>query len=88
MALEITFEPTRNEHSVIFTLNREVVRPGTGLSFSGPETAKDHPLAKSLFQIKGVTSIWMISNEIQITKDDNARWSAIKSRVLETIRSS
>ena len=88
MALEITVEPTRNEHSVIFTLNQEVVRPGTGLSYSGPESAEDNPLAKSLFEIKGVASVWMISNEIQITKNDNARWPSIKSKILETIRSS
>lgn len=85
MALEITFEPTRNENSVIFYLNRQVVRPGTGLTFSNPETAKENPLAKQLFQIKGVASVWMISNEIQITKNDNARWSAIKSKIIETI---
>jgi len=88
MALEITVEPTRNEHSIIFLLNRQVVRPGTGLSFSGPESAEEYPLAKSLFQIKGVASVWMISNEIQVTKDDNARWTAIKSRIMETIQSS
>lgn len=88
MALEITVEPTRNDNSVIFLLNRQVVPPGTGLSFSGSAMAEDYPLAKSLFQIKGVVSVWMISNEIQVTKNDNARWSAIKSRIIETIHSS
>jgi hypothetical protein len=88
MTVEITVEPTRNEHSVIFKLNRQVVRPGTGLSYSAPETAEDNPLAKSLFEIKGVASVWMISNEIQVTKDDKARWPSIKSKILETIRSS
>ena len=87
MALEITVEPTRNENSVIFILNRQVVPPGTGLSFSRPETANENPLAKSLFQIKGVASIWMISNEIQVTKNENSRWPAIKSKIMETIRS-
>ena len=88
MTLEITVEPTRNDNSFIFILNRQVVPPGTGLSYSDPVSAKDNPLAKSLFQIKGVASLWMISNEIQVTKNDNTRWPAIKSKILETIHSS
>ena len=88
MTLEITVEPTRNDKSFIFMWNLQVAPPGPDLSYSDPVSAKDNPLAKSLFQIKGVASLWMISNEIQVTKNDNTRWPAIKSKILETIHSS
>ena len=86
MTVEVTVEPTRNEHSVIFKLNKDLIPPGTGLSFSDAESAKDHPLAKALFQLPGVSSVWILGNDVQVTKEDRMRWSSLKSKVIETIK--
>ncbi len=86
MTLEVKTTPTRNEHSVIFELNKELIPPGTGLSFSSAEMAKSHPLANTLFQIPGVASVWILGSEVQVTKDDRARWTSIHSKVVEAIK--
>ena len=86
MTVEVTAEPTRNEHSVIFQLNKDLIPPGTGLSFSNAEQAQDNPLANALFQIPGVSSIWILGNDVQVTKEDRMRWGSLKSKVIETIK--
>ena len=86
MTVEVTVEPTRNEHSIIFQLNKDLIPPGTGLSFSNAEQAAGHPLAKALFQIPGVASVWILGNDVQVTKEDGMRWGSLKSKITETIK--
>ncbi|MBI5427936.1 MAG: NifU N-terminal domain-containing protein [Nitrospinae bacterium] len=85
--MEIEVTPTRNEHSIIFKLNLKLIPPGTGLSFANPQSADSHPLARALFQVKGVVSVWIIDDEIQVTKDEKTRWGSVKPRIMEIIRS-
>ncbi|CCQ90912.1 hypothetical protein NITGR_490015 [Nitrospina gracilis 3/211] len=86
MTLEVKAEVTRNPDLVTFRLNKTLIPPGTGLSFSGPEYAKDHPLANALFQIRGVKAVWILGNDVQVTKDENVRWGTMTSRIIETIK--
>lgn len=86
MTVEVTAEPTRNEHSVIFQLNKDLIPPGTGLPFSDAIQAESNPLAEALFQIPGVISVWILGNEVQVTKADSMRWGSLKSKIIETIK--
>ncbi len=86
MSLEITVTPSRNENSIVFNVNKDLLPPGKGLSFSNQEFAQINPLAKALFDIKGVISVWIIGSEIQVTKDETTRWGAIKGVVEESIQ--
>ena len=86
MSVQVTVEPMRNEHSVSFLLDKTLIPPGTGESYPNSEKAQANPLAKALFELKGVNSIWILGNEVQVTKDDDASWGALKGRVVETIR--
>ena len=86
MSVNVTVEPMRNENSVSFLLDKSLIPPGTGESYPNREKAQRNPLAKALFEIKGVNSIWVLGNEVQVTKDDDASWGALKGRVVETIR--
>ncbi|NIQ00231.1 MAG: hypothetical protein GWM98_07185 [Nitrospinaceae bacterium] len=86
MTVTVTPETTRNEHSVIFQLNKTLRPPGTGLSFPNAPSAQNHELARALFQIKGVASIWIIGSEVQVTKSEGVGWGAIKGKIVETIR--
>lgn len=88
MNLDITVTSTRNENYVEFSLNQDLIPPGTGLSFANPESAESHPLAKALFGIRGVKSVWILGNGIHVTKNENIRWSILQSKVLEAIRTS
>jgi hypothetical protein len=76
----------RNENSVSFILDKTLIPPGTGNPYPNREKAQSDPLAKALFEIKGVSSVWVLGNEVQVTKDDQVSWGALKSRVVETIK--
>tara|TARA_B100000686_G_C16547409_1_gene840633 strand:+ start:603 stop:875 length:273 start_codon:yes stop_codon:yes gene_type:complete len=86
MVLEITTQPTRSETLVTFTLNKVLIPPGTGKSFPNKESAQVDPIAKAIFDVKGVESVWILGNDIQVGKADGIRWSTIKSRVYDAIR--
>ncbi len=86
MPVNVTVEPMRNENSVSFILDKTLIPPGTGNPYPNREKAQSDPLAKALFEIKGVSSVWVLGNEVQVTKDDDASWGALKSRVVETIK--
>ena len=86
MSVSVTVETTRNEHSVVFKLDKDLIPPGTGSSYPDREKAQSNPLAKALFEIRGVSSVWVLGNEVHVTKEDDVTWGAIKSKVVETIR--
>jgi len=86
MSVTVTVEPTRNEHSVVFILDKTLLPPGTGSPFSNAQSAKNHPLARALFEIPGVISIWILGNEVQVTKNGAVSWGAIKAKIVETIK--
>ncbi len=86
MTVDVTLETTRNSDSVIFKLDRELLPPGTGDTYPDPELAKENPLASALFKIKGVVSVWIIGNEVQVSKDERVSWGRINSRIIETIK--
>jgi len=86
MPLKINVTPTKNENLVTFSLDRQLIPPGTGLSFSTPAAAEGYPLAHALFQIRGVRSLWILGHDIQVGKDPKARWAGILAQVHETLR--
>jgi len=86
MPVQVTVEPMRNENSVAFILDKTLIPPGTGNPYSNRESAQSNPLAKALFEIQGVSSVWILGNEVQVTKDDEVTWGALKGKVVETIK--
>jgi len=86
MSVSVTVELTRNEHTVVFKLDKDLIPPGTGSSYADREKAQSNPLAKALFEIRGVSSVWVLGNEVHVTKEDDVTWGAVKSKVVETIR--
>ena len=86
MSVEIKISPSRNPNYVTFSTDQDLIPLGTGLTYSDPESAESNPLAKSLFAIAGVESVWILGSAIHETKDDKISWARIQSRVIETIR--
>jgi hypothetical protein len=86
MPVEIKISPSRNPNYVTFSIDQDLIPLGTGLTYSDPESAESNPLAKSLFAIGGVESVWILGSGIHVTKDEKTRWSKIQSRIIETIR--
>jgi len=69
----ILAEATPNPNSIRFGLNRTLLA-GAPRDFTSPEAATDSPLAAELFQISGVKGVFIGSNFVTVTLNDNV-WS-------------
>ena len=77
MPVEIRIDPTPNPNSLKFTVSTAVApRPST---FANPAAAEQDPLAKKLFAIDGVRSVFMINNFVTVTTAPEADWSNMVS---------
>ena len=83
--IEVWTEPTPNPNALKFTLNRNVTE-GRSKTYASPEAAEASPLAKKLFEIAGVKSIFFLNNFITVTRQPDADWVALARQVDERIR--
>ena len=63
---------------------RDVMDAGTA-DFTSVEVAGRSPLATALFQLEGVTRVFLGSDFITVTKNDQHEWSEIRPLVLSVI---
>ncbi len=79
------YQPTPNPNSIKIT-RREGSFIATGLlAFSNQEEAKSHPLALSLFGIKGISNVLILPEFLTVTKDPENDWSALWKEVENTL---
>ncbi len=69
-------QETPNPNAVKFIL-KEAVSHGTSHSFDSAEKAVDDALAKSLFEIGDVVSVFYMDKMITVEKTDEADWDEI-----------
>ncbi len=79
----IQTEATPNPSTLKFLPGREVL-VGEPCEFRDPAEATISPLGEELFQINGVTGVFLGSDFISVTKND-ADWSHIKPAILGAI---
>lgn len=85
-------EETPNPNAVKFIL-REAVSNGTTHSFSSAAQAQNDSLAKSLFDVGHVVSVFYMDRMITVEKDDEGDWDdllptlAVPIRAAETVNS-
>lgn len=78
-------QDTPNPNSLKFLPGRTVLDSGT-MNFAGPREAYCSPLARQLFRIDGVKSVFFGPDFITITKaDDEMEWKVIKPDVFAAI---
>lgn len=78
-------QDTPNPNSMKFLPGRTVLEEGT-MNFAGPRDAYCSPLARQLFRIDGVKSVFLGPDFITITKADaNMEWKVIKPDVYAAI---
>ena len=71
----VRLDPTPNPNSLKITVSVPVsAKPVT---FASAAAATADPLAKKLFDVPGVKSVFMISNFVTVTKDPATEWDAI-----------
>ncbi|XP_062399165.1 NFU1 iron-sulfur cluster scaffold homolog, mitochondrial [Sardina pilchardus] len=81
----IQTQDTPNPNSLKFLPGRVVLESGT-IDFAGPRDAYCSPLARHLFRIDGVKSVFLGPDFITITRaDETMEWKVIKPDVFATI---
>jgi Fe-S cluster biogenesis protein NfuA len=78
-------EETPNPNAVKFIL-REAVSNGTANSYSTAEQAENDPLAKSLFDVGHVVSVFYMDRMITVEKDDEGDWDDLLPALAVPIR--
>jgi Fe-S cluster biogenesis protein NfuA len=78
-------EETPNPNAVKFIL-KEPVTNGVARSFHYPEEAAGDPLAKSLFDVGGVVSVFYMDRMITVEKEDLEDWDDLLPRLAVPIR--
>jgi len=78
-------QETPNPNAVKFIL-REPVTNGLALQFESAEKSQSDPLAKSLFDVGNVVSVFYMDNMITVEKEDSADWDELLPTLAVPIR--
>ncbi|SCA57228.1 HIRA-interacting protein 5 [Candidatus Terasakiella magnetica] len=80
----IQTEATPNPSTLKFIPEQTIMAQGTA-NFNDKDTAARSPLATRLFDVEGVDSIFLGSDFITVTKEDDKEWQVLKPMVLEAL---
>jgi Fe-S cluster biogenesis protein NfuA len=80
----IQTEQTPNPATLKFIPGRAVLDDGTA-DFAGADAAARSPLARRLFEVEGVTRVFLGSDFITVTKEAALDWQVLKPAVLGAI---
>ena len=75
--MAVTIANTPNPNALKFTVGVPVGGPATFTS----TTAGDHPVAKEVLEVQGVTSMFMTADFVTVTKDADGDWAGIAPAV-------
>jgi Fe-S cluster biogenesis protein NfuA len=78
-------QETPNPNAVKFIL-REPVSNGVAFQFGALDQAQSDPLAKSLFDVGDVVSVFYMDNMITVEKEDSADWDELLPTLAVPIR--
>ena len=80
----IQTEDTPNPETLKFIPGNIILKQGTA-DFSSKESALDSPMASKLFEIDGVSRVFLATDFISITKDPQLDWNNLKPSILTVI---
>lgn len=83
--VEVVPEPTPNPNALKFTLDRPSTESRTETFREGSDPS-DSPLGATIFQLGGVTNVFLTANFVSVTKDDATDWDALTPTVIEAIQ--
>jgi Fe-S cluster biogenesis protein NfuA len=78
-------EETPNPNAVKFLL-KEPVTTGAARSFLGASLAKDDALARSLFEVGGVVSVFYMDRMVTVEKEETEDWDDLLPKLAVPIR--
>ena len=82
----LRIQPTPNPDAFQFILNGKIIEMGTK-TFDASDDGIEDPMAKALFGIFGMQSIFIKENFITITKSNTVGWHTIMEKIGSTIES-
>ena len=80
----IQTEDTPNPETLKFIPGEIILKTGTA-DFSSKEVASNSPLASRLFEINGVSRVFLATDFISVTKDPQLDWNNLKPSILTGI---
>ena len=80
----VRVQPTPNPDAFQFILNGKVIGDGTK-TFDSPEDTGNDVLAKALFEIFGIQSIYLKENFVTITKSTTVGWHTLMEKTGHTL---
>ena len=83
--IDVTPEATPNPNAVKFTLDRPVVE-GRSQTFRAGSHPAESPLGARLFALDGVTNVFMVSNFVSVTKEDDADWNELVPQIIDELQ--
>lgn len=81
----IQTEETPNPNSLKFLPGQPVMGEHHPLSFAETDACQESPLARKLFDIQGITNVFLGSDFITVTKQPDQDWYVLKPRILGTL---
>lgn len=81
----IQTQETPNPDSLKFLPGKDVLGKGTTMDFPSITAAQSSPLAKLLFRVEGVKSVFYGADFITITKAEDAEWAILKAELFAVI---
>lgn len=76
---------TPNPHALKFILNKRLLNTETR-QFPTKESAENDPLARSIFEINGVVSVFYMDKFVTIEKAKDANWGQIQKPFIEFLK--
>ncbi|MEL7231519.1 MAG: NifU family protein [Pseudomonadota bacterium] len=83
--MQIETEPTPNPETLKFLPGQPVTGSSGPYDFAAIEEAGTSPLAQALFNVSGVTRVFLGSNFITLTKDADSDWAHVRPVALAAI---
>lgn len=83
--IDVTPEPTPNPNALKFTLDRPSVE-GRSQTFRAGSDPAGSPLGARIYALDGVTNVFMVSNFVSVTKEDDVSWDELAPKVIDELR--
>ena len=79
-------ERTPNPNSIKWVLGRAVVDGSASAQFDAAPTSDVSPLAARLFEIDGVTGVFLASNFVTVTRRSDVEWADLAQPIVDAIK--
>jgi len=80
----LNVEATPNPHALKFVVDGRVTEGGSR-SFETVEAAAAHPLARALFDLGAVRTVFFMPTFVTVSKDPETDWASLQPRIEETL---